>query len=174
MHRSTSAPKGVRYIATKIQKLTEWKHFFDLQSRTLERDQPKLITHARHGSVTILQSDRSLGKHASLKIARTTIRRITCAQSLGRYMLAEIHHCPQCGIQAGEHESQERHVVWCPNGEMRHFFHARLVGVIKAVLKYAGVPDASVVLEARGLRAADRSRPGDVVALDFLRTADTW
>ncbi len=35
-------------------------------------------------------------------------------------------------------------------------------------MRDAGVPDASVVLEARGLRAADRSRPGDVVALDFF------
>jgi len=32
----------------------------------------------------------------------------------------------------------------------------------------ARVPDASVVLEARGLRPADRSRPGDIVALDFF------
>jgi hypothetical protein len=51
---------------------------------------------------------------------------------------------------------------------MRHLFHAGLVGVIKAILKEAGVPDASVVLEARGLRATDRSRPGDIVALDFF------
>ena len=36
------------------------------------------------------------------------------------------------------------------------------------ILKEAGVPEASIVLEARGLRAGDRSRPGDVVALDFF------
>jgi hypothetical protein len=36
------------------------------------------------------------------------------------------------------------------------------------ILRDAGVPDASVVLEARGLRATNRSRPGDVVALDFF------
>jgi hypothetical protein len=47
---------------------------------------------------------------------------------------------------------------------MRHLFHADLVGVFKAIIKEAGVPDASVVLEARGLRAAARSRLGDVVA----------
>ena len=35
-------------------------------------------------------------------------------------------------------------------------------------MRDVGVPDASVVLEARGLRASDRSRPGDVVALDFF------
>ena len=35
-------------------------------------------------------------------------------------------------------------------------------------MREAGVPDATVVTEARGLRAADRSRPGDVVALDFF------
>jgi hypothetical protein len=51
---------------------------------------------------------------------------------------------------------------------MRHLLHAGLVGVIKAILKEAGVPEASIVMEARGLRAADRTRPGDVVALDFF------
>jgi len=59
-------------------------------------------------------------------------------------------------------------VVRCPNGGTRHLFHAELVGVIKLILREARVPDASVVTEARGLRAADRSRPGDVVALDFF------
>jgi len=43
-----------------------------------------------------------------------------------------------------------------------------LLGVIKSILREAGVPEASVVLEARGLRAADSSKPGDVVALDFF------
>ena len=47
-------------------------------------------------------------------------------------------------------------------------FHACLVGVIKTFLREAGIPDAAVVTKARGLRAADRSRPGDVVALDFF------
>ena len=42
------------------------------------------------------------------------------------------------------------------------------MGVIKSILKEAGVPNASVVLEAGGLRASDNSRPGDVVALDFF------
>ena len=56
----------------------------------------------------------------------------------------------------------------CPNGGIRHLFHEGLVGVIKAILKEAGVPDASVVLEAKGLRTTDMSRPGDIVALDFF------
>jgi len=59
-------------------------------------------------------------------------------------------------------------VVSCPNGGMRHLFHAYLVGVIKVILREARVPDAYVVLEARGLRVAGRSRLGDVVALDFF------
>jgi len=62
----------------------------------------------------------------------------------------------------------ERHVVQCPNGGMRHLLHACLVGAIKLILNEAGVPDASVVQKARGLRATDRSRPGDVVALNFF------
>ena len=35
-------------------------------------------------------------------------------------------------------------------------------------MREAGVPNATVVTEARGLRTADRSRPGDVVALDVF------
>ena len=35
-------------------------------------------------------------------------------------------------------------------------------------MKEAEVPAASVVLEARGLRATDRNKPGDIVALDFF------
>ena len=59
-------------------------------------------------------------------------------------------------------------MVRCPNGGMRHLFHACLVGVIKVILRESGVPDVSVVMEARGLHAVDISRPGDVVALDFF------
>jgi hypothetical protein len=47
-------------------------------------------------------------------------------------------------------------------------FHAGLVGVIKTILREDGVPEVAIVTEARGLRAADSSRPGDVVALDFF------
>ncbi len=47
-------------------------------------------------------------------------------------------------------------------------FHAWLVGVIKTILREAGVPEVAIVTEARGLRAANSSRPGDVVALDFF------
>ncbi len=43
-----------------------------------------------------------------------------------------------------------------------------MVGVIKNTLREASVLEASVVLEARGLRAANRSRPRDIVALDFV------
>ena len=59
-------------------------------------------------------------------------------------------------------------MVRCPNEGMRNLFHAGLVDVIKAILREVGVLDASVVLEARGMRAADRSRPRDVVAVDFF------
>ena len=168
LQECTGAPKGIRFIAAKIRKITEWRRFFDLHQRTQASDQPKLLTHAGHGSVTVLQSDTPLGQRASAEIARATIRRITGAHSLGRHKLTALQHCPQCGVQGGQTESLERHVIRCPNGGMRHLLHAGLVGIIKAILREAGVPDASIVLEARGLRAADSSRPGDVVALDFF------
>ena len=46
--------------------------------------------------------------------------------------------------------------------------HSGLVNIIETCLRDAGVPEAAIVLEARGLRAADRSRPGNVVTLDFF------
>ena len=62
----------------------------------------------------------------------------------------------------------EHHAVRCPNGGMRHLLHSGLVGVIKSCLRDAGVPNASIALEARGLRGADRSKPGDAVELNFF------
>ena len=44
--------------------------------------------------------------------------------------------------------------------------HAGLVAVIVAILLMAGIPKSSIVVEKKGLRP-DRSRPGDVVVLDF-------
>ncbi len=46
--------------------------------------------------------------------------------------------------------------------------HSRLVGVLFSILKDVGVLDMDVVAEARGLRAADTSRQGDGVVLDFF------
>ena len=46
--------------------------------------------------------------------------------------------------------------------------HAGLVGVLVSILKDVGIPDMAVVKEARGLRAADASRPDDVVVLDHF------
>ena len=46
--------------------------------------------------------------------------------------------------------------------------HSGLVGVLVSILKNVGEPDMVVVIEARGLRAADASRPGDVVVLGFF------
>jgi hypothetical protein len=46
--------------------------------------------------------------------------------------------------------------------------HSGLVDVLVSILKDVGVPDMAVVTEARGLRVADASRPGDVVVLNFF------
>jgi len=42
---SVAAPKGVRFVAAKVRKITEWRHFFRLHARTEIKDQPKLLTH---------------------------------------------------------------------------------------------------------------------------------
>ena len=46
--------------------------------------------------------------------------------------------------------------------------HAGLVAVIVAILLMVGIPKScSIVVEKKGLIRPDRSRPGDVVVLDF-------
>jgi len=74
---SVAAPKGVRFIAAKIRKNTEWQHFFHLHASVDAKDNPKLLTHSRHESVTVLQSDTPLGHRTLAATARTTIGRIT-------------------------------------------------------------------------------------------------
>ncbi len=46
--------------------------------------------------------------------------------------------------------------------------HVDLVGVLVSILKDVGIPDMAVVIEVKGLRAADASRPGDVVFMDHF------
>jgi hypothetical protein len=75
--KSTTAPKGIRFIAARVRKWTEWRHFFTLHGDAPARDQPKLLTHSGHRSVTLLQSDNPLGQKVSADIARATIKRIT-------------------------------------------------------------------------------------------------
>ncbi len=58
---ATIAPKGIRFIAARIKKWTERRQFFDLISGALAQEQPKLLTYAGHGSVTLLHSDLPLG-----------------------------------------------------------------------------------------------------------------
>ena len=41
---SVAAPKGVRFVAAKVRKITEWRHFFCLHASTEIKDQPKLLT----------------------------------------------------------------------------------------------------------------------------------
>jgi len=45
--------------------------------------------------------------------------------------------------------------------------HHGLVKVLRGIIEEAGVPKATIVEEARGLRPGDVSRPGDIVVLDF-------
>ena len=51
---STAAPKGIRFVAARIGKLTEWRQFFALLTVAEIHNLPKLLTHSCHKSVTIL------------------------------------------------------------------------------------------------------------------------
>jgi len=45
--------------------------------------------------------------------------------------------------------------------------HHGLIKTLRGIVEEAGVPKASIVKEARGLRTGDATRPGDIVVLDF-------
>jgi hypothetical protein len=51
---------------------------------------------------------------------------------------------------------------------MRLLLHVCLMHVIRMILKDDDVPNVPLVVEARGPRSLDSSRPGNVVALDFF------
>jgi len=46
--------------------------------------------------------------------------------------------------------------------------HAGLVNMTRSILGDVGIPDMAVVMEARGIRTVDATRPGVVVVLDFF------
>ena len=156
------------FIAACLRKLAEWRAFFTLKISVFLLTQPKLLTHSGHGSVLILHLYIPPGRVVSSSIARATIRRITSAPCFGRLRQSACSRCHKCGLATGSHESLERHVVRCPNGGMRHLMHDGLVRVFVSIFKDVGIPDTAVVKDARGLRAADASRPGNVVDLDLF------
>ena len=128
-----------------------------------------MLTHSGHGSVTALKPNITQTKDVSPQCARVMIRRITAGSAaLGKDQLDVGAACPQCDHPAGSPESLERHSVRCPNGGQRHYMHAGLVSVIVAILLMAGVPKSSIILEKKGLRSCDHTRPGDIVALEFF------
>jgi hypothetical protein len=45
--------------------------------------------------------------------------------------------------------------------------HHGLIKTLRGIVEESGVPKASIVEEARDMRPDDRSRPGDLVVLDF-------
>ena len=142
---SAIAPKGVRYVAEGLRKLTEWRVFFNLLFDVPPLTRSKILTHSGHGNVSTLHSNIPLGRAASTTTARSTIRRITCAPCLGRLRLSVGARCPRCGLSTDLDESLERHVLRCPNGGLRHMMHFGLVSVLVPILKDVGVPDMAMV-----------------------------
>ena len=128
------------------------------------------MTYAGQGSVTVVESDTPLGQYALASTTRTTIRRITCAPCLGRLRVSALQCCPQCGKPTRTDDSLDTHVCGSMPKWRHETYHAHGASAIsiRAMVKEAGVPDASPIEEARGLRAADNSRPRDIVALDFF------
>ncbi len=51
--------------------------------------------------------------------------------------------------------------------------HHGLIKTLRGIVEESRVPKASIVEEARGMRPDDRSRPGDLVVLDFAEGGAT-
>jgi len=165
---ASRAPKGVRFVAAGLRRLQDWRSFTRMHANVPISAQPKLLSHSGHGSVTVLASDIPLGRRTSTPLARMTIRRICGAPALGDIPPGlRSPSCPQCGLPAGSPEALERHVARCPNGGARHLMHHGLIKTLRSIVEDSGVPKASIVEEARGMRPDDRTRPGDLVVLDF-------
>jgi hypothetical protein len=47
--------------------------------------------------------------------------------------------------------------------------HHGLIKILRVILEESGIPKAAIVKESRGLRQDDRTRPGDLVVLDFAK-----
>jgi hypothetical protein len=83
LQEAVRAPKGVRFVATGLRRLGDWRTFFPLLESTPLSTQPKLFSHSGHVSVAKLTSDIPIGRSKSTTLARTTIRRICGALSQG-------------------------------------------------------------------------------------------
>ena len=167
LEEATGRVKGFKYIAAGLRKLTNWRLFCDMYSSASLADKVKLLSHSGHGSVTVLSTNTPHTRKASAQAARVTIRRITRAAALGNRQLDQSTSCPHCDIPAGSPESLERHSVRCPNSGYRQRMHSGLVLALQAILLESGIPKSSILFEAGGLRR-DKTRPGDVVVLDFF------
>ena len=160
-------PRGFKQIAAGLRRLAEWRSFLDIYHNSPQSEQTKMLTHSGHGSVTALKLNTTQAKAVSPQCARVMIRRITGSAALGKEQLDTAAVCKQCDHPAGSPESLERHSTRCANGGQRHYMHAGLVALIVIILLMSGVPKSSIVLEKKGLRPGNRSRPGDIVVLNF-------
>ena len=168
MQEAARAPKGVRFVAACLRRLDEWRTFLSLLESAPLATQPRLLSHSGHGSVAIINSDIPLGRSTSTTLARTTIRRICGAPSLGDLPPGcRSPSCPQCGLPPGYLEALERHVSRYPNGGARHLMHHGLIKTLRGIVEEFGVRKGAILEEARGLRHGDATCPGDLVVLDF-------
>ena len=98
-------------MAAGLQRFAEWRAFLVVLSSAPPSPKPILLSHTGHGSVSILISDKPHGRSTPPLLARTTIRRITGAPSLGDLPPhRRSPHCPQCGLPSCSPKALERHV----------------------------------------------------------------
>ena len=168
-HAVMGKPRGFKQIAAGLRRLAEWRSFLDIYHNSPQSEQTEMLTHSGHGSVTALKLNTTQAKAVSPQCVRVMIRRITGSASLGKEQLDTAAVCKQCDHPAGSPESLERHSTRCANdGGQRHYMHAGLVvALIVITLLMSGVPKSSIVLEKKGLRPGNRTRPGDIVVPNF-------
>jgi len=57
LRTAAEAPKGVRFVAAGLRKLSEWRAIFTLIASAPDSTKSKLLTHSGDGNVTIIHYD---------------------------------------------------------------------------------------------------------------------
>ena len=105
---------------------------------------------------------------------RVTLRRIkwiSGSKALGSFALSVEDRrfaLAGCGLHSDHEEALERHITRCPLGAVKYFMHRGLAYMVARLIRQAGAAKTDIVFEVSNLRAGDKTRPGDVVWLNFL------
>ena len=172
LEAAAQKPAGYRMLSYCMISLVDWGAEFMMifESADSVTGARRLLTHSGHGGVVSLMHQTYLVSttNASAESVRVTLRRISGSRALGAFALSVEEVCPGCGLHSDHEEALERHIYRCPLGAVKYFMHRGLAYVVARILRQAGAAKTDIVFQVSNLRQGDKTRPGDVVWLNFL------